>query len=193
MEDHSRSANKILAIVGTNNPDSVNKKLIKYVSGNFKNTEIKLQNWEFFDAPVYSLHFEKERGFPVDIQVLNNTLKEYNALIIAVTEHNLTISAFLKNIIDWMSRLNPTFLKNKKILLMSTSDDEKGAANALAYMNKVLPTFGADVVESFSLAQFSERFDEENNTLRDEVMLLGLLDVINNFKHQLEEKNLGSV
>lgn len=182
--------NKILALVGTNNPQSVNKKLIKYVSGHFQNTEVKLQNWEFFDAPIYSLHFEKERGFPVDIQVLNNTLKDYDALIIAVTEHNLTISAFLKNIIDWMSQLNPKFLQGKKVLLMSTSDDDKGAANALAYMNKILPVFGADVVESFSLAQFSERFDEENNTLKDEVMLLGLLDVINNFKHHIEEQNL---
>lgn len=177
--------NKILAVVGTNNPNSVNKKLIKYVSSHFQNAEVKLQNWEFFEAPIYSLHFEKERGFPVDIQVFNNTLKEYNALIIAVTEHNLTISAFLKNILDWMSQLNPQFLKGKKILLMSTSDDDKGSSDALAYMNKVLPTFGADVVESFSLAKFSENFDEENNALKDEVMLLGLIDVINNFKHHI--------
>src|SRR5699024_6154374 len=110
------------------------------------------------------------------------TLDEYNAIILAVTEHNLTVSSFLKNIIDWLSRMDDQILAGKKILLMSTSEDESGSKNALAYMENVLPTFGAKVVESFSLPKFSANYDEEANTLKNEVMLLGLMGVISNFK-----------
>src|SRR5690625_2240779 len=176
---------KILAVVGTNNKKSVNKKLVKYVSGLLKDVEIKLQDWTHFDAPIYSIDWEKERGIPVDIQILQNTLAEYEGIIIAVTEHNLTVSSFLKNIIDWLSRADDQFLKDKKILLMSTSDDEKGSANALEYMKKITPVFGVKVVESFSLPLFSENFDEEKNTLKDEVMLLGLMDVLTNYQQKL--------
>ncbi|HLS29632.1 MAG TPA: NAD(P)H-dependent oxidoreductase [Flavobacteriaceae bacterium] len=178
---------QILAMVGSNNKDSVNKKLVNYVAEFFENSEIKIQNWEFFDAPVYSYQLEKERGIPVDIQMLKNTLDEHGAIILAVTEHNLTVSSFLKNIIDWLSRTDEQFLKGKKILLMSTSEDESGSMNALAYMKNVLPTFGAEVVESFSLPKFSQNYDEEANTLKDEVMLLGLMGVVSNFRGAIDD------
>lgn len=178
---------EILAMVGSNNKDSVNKKLVNYISGFFENSEIKMQNWDYFDVPVYSYEFEKDRGFPIDIRVLKNTLDEHNSIILAVTEHNLTISSFLKNIIDWLSRMDNEFLEGKKILLMSTSEDESGSINALEYMKKVLPTFGAEVVESFSLPKFTASFDENANTLRDEVMLLGLMGVISNFKGAISD------
>jgi|SRR5699024_1451655 len=178
---------KILAVVGTNNKNSVNKKLVKYVSGLLEDVEIKLQDWTHFDAPIYSIDWEKERGIPVDVQILQNTLAEYEGVIIAVTEHNLTISTFLKNIIDWLSRADNQFLKNKKILLMSTSDDEKGSINALKYMREITPVFGAEVVESFSLPLFSKNFDEEKNTLNDEVMLLGLMEVLTNFQRNFQD------
>lgn len=178
---------QILAMVGSNNKDSVNKKLVKYVAGFFEDAEIKMQNWEFFDAPVYDYQAEKKLGIPVDIQVLKNNLDEHQAVILAVTEHNLTVSSFLKNIIDWLSRADDQFLEGKKILLMSTSEDESGSINALEYMKKVLPTFGAEVVESFSLPKFSTNYDEEANTLKDEVMLLGLMGVISNFRRAIED------
>lgn len=173
---------KILALVGSNNQNSINQKLVQYVSRRLENQEVKLHEWINFNIPVFGLDQEKERGIPADIRILKNIIDEYEFLIIAVNEHNKTISAFFKNILDWISCLDSKFLDNKKVLLMSTSESDNGAVDALNYMKNILPNFGAEIVESFSFPYFSENFDIEKSEIKDEVVLLGLLDVLINFE-----------
>lgn len=176
----------ILALVGSNNPNSLNKKLIEYVTTKLPSFEVNLKDWEFFEIPIYSLAQEKERGFPADIRVLQNNIKDCDGLLIAVSEQNKSISAFFKNILDWMSRLDPQFLEDKKILLMSTSADENASVEALNYMKKVLPIFGGEIVESFSIANFSDNFNEDNQ-LKEDFMFLGLLEVLTNFEQHIDQ------
>jgi|SRR5690625_76113 len=184
--DKKGSMEKILAIVGSTNPNSVNKKLVNYITGFFEDSDVKLQDWTHFDVPVYTYELEKERGFPVDIRIFKNTLDQYEALILAVTEHNMSIPGFLKNIFDWLSQMDSKFLNGKKVLLMSTSEDEKGSIHALEYMKKLLPSFGAEVIESFSLPYFSKNYDEQENTLKDQILLLGLKEVLTHFEQRIK-------
>src|SRR5690606_1728932 len=95
------------------------------------------------------------------------------ALVISVNEHNGMVSAYFKNTIDWLSRLDRKFLEGKKVLLMSTSNGKRGAASALEYTKNILPRFGATVDESFSIPFYSENFSEETNSISNEVLLLG--------------------
>ncbi|MDX1783724.1 MAG: NAD(P)H-dependent oxidoreductase, partial [Aequorivita vladivostokensis] len=112
---------------------------------------------------------------------------EADALVISVNEHNGMVSAYFKNTIDWLSRLDRNFLDGKKVMLTSTSNGRRGAASALEYTKSILPRFGAIVVESFSFPSYSHNFSEENQSISDEILLLGFTDVLQNFVHQLEQ------
>lgn len=175
---------KILAFAGSNSSTSINHALITHVVNRINVHEIKTIRLRDFDIPIYNIDIENERGFPTDIKVLKNLIEEHDALIISVNEHNSTVSAFFKNILDWLSRIDRSFLTGKKILLMSTSNGARGGASALEYAKGIFPRFGGKVVESFSFPSFRENF--ENDTIQNEVLDMGIEDVLTTFAHEIE-------
>lgn len=177
----------VLALSGSNSKNSINKRLVQFVADQLTTVEVKFQDWINFEVPIYGIDLEEKRGIPADIRVFKNILDEYEVILLSVNEHNLSVSSFFKNILDWTSRLDQNFLKDKKIFLMSTSESEEGASEALDYMAKVIPTFGGEVVESFSLNSFSQNFDIEKQELTDDIMKLGLMDVVSNFERVIRE------
>lgn len=175
---------KILAFAGSNSSTSINHQLIAHVTGRITSHEVKVLQLRDFEIPMYSIDLEKERGIPTDIKVLKNLIDEHDALIISVNEHNGTVSAFFKNILDWLSRLDRSFLTGKRILLMSTSPGARGAAAALEYAKHMLPRFGGKVIESFSFPQFKDNLHE--NKIQNEVLDMGIEDVLTTFAHEIE-------
>lgn len=175
---------KILAFAGSNSSTSINQSLINHVAERINGHEIKVIELRKFDIPMFSVDIEKERGIPTDIKVLKNLIDEHDALIISVNEHNGTVSAFFKNIIDWLSRLDRSFLTGKKILLMSTSPGTRGAAAALDYAKGMFPRFGGKVIESFSFPSFKDNLIE--NKVQNEVLDMGIEDVLTTFAHEIE-------
>ncbi|WP_121665491.1 NADPH-dependent FMN reductase [Mesonia aquimarina] len=178
---------KILAFAGSNSKNSINHRFVNSVVSRIEQHDVKLIKLTDYEIPLFGIDLEEERGYPVDIKVLKNIIEEHEALIISVNEHNGGPSVFFKNITDWLSRLDYKFLEGKKVLLMSTSPGKRGAASSLTYFKDVLPRFGAEIVDSFSFPSFEENFDQEKNVISDEVLLLGLIDVLSNFEQALEE------
>ncbi len=177
---------KILAFAGSNSSTSINHKLVDFVVSQIKGHETRVINLINYPMPMYSEDEEKNNGFPGMIMGLRQEISEVDALIISVNEHNGSWSAFFKNVIDWLSRIDRNFLENKKILLMSTSPGKRGAVSALEFAKEVLPRFGAEITDSFSFPSFYENFSVESNTVIDETLLLGLNEVLSTFAHQIE-------
>lgn len=178
---------KILFFAGSNSSKSINHNLVKFASSNFAGHEVELIKLTDYDLQMFGEDIESERGYSVDLKMLYNKIKEADALVISVNEHNGMVSAYFKNVIDWLSRLDRKFLEGKKILLMSTSNGKRGGASALEYTKNVLPRFGATIVESFSFPSYSENFSEETQSISNEVLLLGFNDVLQNFAHQIQQ------
>lgn len=178
---------KILFFAGSNSSKSINHKLVSFASTQVAGHTVEVIKLTAYNLPLFGEDIERENGYSTDLRMLYNKIKEADALVISVNEHNRTVSAFFKNIIDWLSRLDRNFLEEKKVLLMSTSNGKRGAASALEYTKNVLPRFGATVVESFSIPSFSENFSEETQSISNEVLLMGFTDVLQNFVHQLEQ------
>jgi NAD(P)H-dependent FMN reductase len=177
---------KILAFTGSNSSTSINGKLLDYVVNRVSQHQVKRIDLKAYEVPIYSADIEKATGMPVPSEALNKLVNEHDALIISVNEHNSAPSAFFKNHIDWLSRVDSKFLNGKKILLMSTSPGGRGAKTSLEFVRDVfLPRFGAQIIESFSLPSFGENFDETSNELTNEIYSLGLDDVITNFEQNL--------
>ncbi|MDT0644898.1 NADPH-dependent FMN reductase [Zunongwangia sp. F363] len=175
---------KILAFSGSNSSTSINHQLLTHVSARITGHEIKIIKLIDYQFPMYSADHEKEKGIPLNVRIMKNLIAESDALVIAVNEHNGMVSAFFKNFLDWMSRAERNFLKDKKILLISTSPGIRGAASSLEYVKNILPRFGGQVIESFSFPSFKDNFKE--NKVLNEVLDMGIEDVLTTFAHQIE-------
>ena len=174
---------KILAFAGSNSSTSINQQLLDHVVGRIQSHNIKEIKLTEYPLPIFSEDIEKNQGYPINATILKNLIAESDALVVAVNEHNGGPSAFFKNNIDWLSRVNRNFLEGKKILLISTSPGKGGAKHSLEYAKNIFGRFGGEVIESFSLPSFKDNFQEEKVT--NEVLDMGIEDVLTTFAHQI--------
>ncbi len=177
---------KILAFAGSNSSTSINYQLVDYVASEVTGHKVKVLKLISYGVPMYSEDEEKTNGFPGLTMGLKQEISEADALIISVSEHNGSWSAFFKNIIDWLSRLDRNFLEGKKMLVMSTSPGQRGGISALEYAKNVLPRFGAEIIDSFSFPSFYANFSQEKKEVTDETLLLGLREVVSTFSQQIK-------
>lgn len=178
---------KVIAFAGSNSSRSINHVLINFAASHISNSDTRVIKLTDYELPMFSEDLERSEGYSLPLKNLYNEIREADGLILSVNEYNGTVSAYFKNVIDWLSRIDRQFLAGKKILLMSTSSGKRGAASALEYTKGVLPRFGGEIVESFSFPSFAENFSAEEKSITNEVLLLGFIDVIQNFMHQLEK------
>ncbi len=176
---------KILAFAGSNSSTSINHQFITHLANRINGHDIKIIRLMDYEIPMFSVDKQNSNGFPLDIQVIKNLIAEHDALMISVNEHNGAVSSFFKNILDWLSRLERNFLADKKILLVSTSPGARGAASSLEYCKGILPRFGGQIVDSFSFPSFNDNFKDD--TIQNEVLNMGIEDVLTTFAHEIEE------
>ena len=155
----------ILAFAGSNSSTSINFELVKYTVTMIKGHAVELVNMNTLQFRIYDADTEKNVGFPVEVQDFMKKVKNADALIISVNEHNSNPSAYFKNLIDWLSRMDRKFLEGKKILLMGTSPGPRGAQGSLGVINALLPRFGGEVVATFSLPSFNDTFSREKGEI----------------------------
>ncbi|NBC57989.1 MAG: NADPH-dependent FMN reductase [Bacteroidetes bacterium] len=158
----------ILAFAGSNSSTSINFKLVSYAASLVDRHQVELINLKDFDIPMYSADVENQQGIPASIVKLNKHIQQADALMISVNEHNGGLSAFFKNCMDWLSRNDRNFLKNKKLCILSTSPGRGGANMANDYAVEILPRFGAEIVSNFALASFGHHFSEDHGITDDE-------------------------
>ncbi|MGB5377372.1 NADPH-dependent FMN reductase [Muriicola sp.] len=149
----------IMAFAGSNSYTSINFALVKYTVSLLKDQEVQLMNMALYDLAMFSEDHEKEFGYTNSLIELRDDLHNAEGLILSVNEHNGNPSAYFKNLIDWLSRLERKFLLNTKILLMSTSPGKRGAMSSLVLVEDLLPRFGGEVTATFSLPSFGENFE----------------------------------
>ena len=174
----------IIALSGSNSTKSINTMLLDYIVTTIHSHKASRLSLLSYDIPMYNL--EQERGIPVDVQIIKNKIAEADGVIIAVNEHNGMVSAFFKNIFDWLSRADRNFLAGKKLLVVSTSPGARGAASALNYIKETAPRFGGEVVESFSFPSFQDNFDVTQSSITNSDLEMGISQVVASFLQALD-------
>lgn len=147
-----------LAFAGSNSSKSINFSLVKHTVSLIKDHDVQLLNMANMPFPLYSEDHEREQGFSNSLIELKDDMQQADGLIIAVNEHNGNPSAYTKNLIDWLSRLERKFLEGSKILLMSTSRGKRGAKGSLETVAALIPRFGGEILATFSLPSYNENF-----------------------------------
>lgn len=172
---------KILAFAGSNHSKSINHSLVEFTASLINDHEVTVLDIRSWKISMYSIDMDPD-DTPVEIIDLLNMINEYDGFIISSPEHNGGVPAFLKNIIDWISRRAKNAFNHKPVLLMSTSPGAGGGSTNLKYLIHSLPYQGATIGSTFSLPSFYDHFD--NGSLKGDY-LGQLAESIKEFKEVL--------
>jgi NAD(P)H-dependent FMN reductase len=136
---------RILAFAGSTRAESFNKRLIRIaVAGAQKaGADVTLIDLRDFALPLYDGDLEAREGLPADARKLKDLFLANQGLLISAPEYNSSITAVLKNAIDWVSRpvageapLN--CFEGKVAALMSASPGALGGLRGLVHLRALL-------------------------------------------------------
>lgn len=96
---------KVLGICGSLRWDSYNRKALRVAKSIAEGlgTEVREVNLKELNLPIYDGDIEA-KGLPESVLKLKSAITEADVIMLASPEHNYSISAALKNVIDWTSR-----------------------------------------------------------------------------------------
>ena len=113
-----------------------------------------------FDCPSYDNDVERESGVPDGARRLRERLIAADAFIVSSPEYNASMPGYLKNAIDWVSRVRPQPFNGRQGMLLSASPSMAGGNRGLWSLRVPLEHLGARVYpDMFSLAQAHQAFD----------------------------------
>lgn len=157
----SAKAPHILALIASNQTPSIHRQLVEAMVPHLGTSTLDwLDMMPFDELPLYSRR-RQEAGFPEVVMHFYERIAAADAIIMASPEHNGSMPAVFKNLIDWISRHDMKFLQQKPVLLLSTSGGPNGGATNLQHMAKLIPFWGANVVNVKSFGNFYERITAE--------------------------------
>ncbi|AMB88106.1 FMN reductase [Pseudomonas agarici] len=161
---------KILAFSGSVRRASLNVKLLNLaVAATLEHgaqvTHIDLRK---FPLPIYDGDLEAESGVPENAQTLRELLLTHDGLLIASPEYNGSVTALLKNTLDWCSRpangvdgLAP--FRGKAVGLMSASLSPFGGLRGIIDLRGIMAKLGAIVLsEDVALPTAQNAFDSQD-------------------------------
>lgn len=160
------SAPKIIALAGSLRKDSFNQKLINEAARFALQTgaEVEVITLAELNLPLFSEDIEAQ-GTPTDAQLLKDKLRNADGILLASPEYNGSITAALKNAIDWASRTEqgavPTF-RNKVVALFATSPGGLGGLRGLNHVRDILSGIGSLVLaDQLAIPSAFTVFDED--------------------------------
>ncbi|WP_330229174.1 NAD(P)H-dependent oxidoreductase [Nocardia sp. NBC_00508] len=155
------SQTRILALVGSLRAASVNRQLAEAAAQTApEGVEVTIYAG-LADIPFYNEDIDLPDAVPAAAQALRDAVAEADGLLLATPEYNGTLSAVLKNAIDWASRpYGAGVLTGKPTAVVSASVSPNAAQWAHGDAVKALGVAGAKVVESAHLhfGVIGERF-----------------------------------
>lgn len=150
-----------------------------------------------FDCPSYNADVERETGVPAGAQRLRDRLVASDAFVIASPEYNASMPGYLKNAIDWVSRIRPQPFNGRQGMLLSASPSMAGGNRGLWSLRVPLEHLGARMYpDMFSLAQAHQAFDSAGRIAapvlqeRFERTIECFLDLVEAAKHYRPLKKL---
>jgi NAD(P)H-dependent FMN reductase len=162
---------RILAFAGSLRRDSFNKRLVSIAAHGAREAgaEVTLIDLKDFPLPLFDQDLEAEQGMPENGKKLKKLFTDHDGLLIASPEYNSSITAVLKNAIDWVSRPAPgepplVAFRGKVATLMSASPGALGGLRGLVHVRSILGNIGVVVLpEQVAVAKAHEAFQPDGS------------------------------
>lgn len=165
---------KVLAIGGSTRLHSYNDALVKQAAkiAESQGAQVTVVNLRDFAMPFYDADLEASQGLPQSAKKLRDLMIQNDVIFIASPEYNSSISAVLKNALDWASRNEEgkpsrDAFKGKIFLLMSTSPGRGGGARCLEHLKAIVQDVGGTVLPRFVTVPNAYQAFDSNGSLID--------------------------
>ncbi|KAF3887988.1 MULTISPECIES: NADPH-dependent FMN reductase [Nostocales] len=162
---------KILAFAGSTRTDSYNKKLVKIAATGARaaGAEVTYIDLRDLPLPLFDEDLEAQEGLPANARTLKDLFISHQGLLIASPEYNSSLTAVLKNAIDWVSRPSPdeaplAAFAGKVAAIMSASPGGLGGLRGLVHLRAILGNIKVLVLpDQVALPKAYEAFDVDGN------------------------------
>ena len=166
---------RILAFGGSLRRDSFNQKLAAAAAEGARaaGAEVTLIALRDFPLPVFDQDLEDADGLPEAAKALKQLFRGHHGLLIASPEYNSSITAALKNALDWVSRTGTedeppmVAFTGKTAALCSASPGALGGLRGLVHVRAILGNIGVMVLpDQVAVSKAHEAFAADG-TLSD--------------------------
>lgn len=172
------TAPKILAFAGSLRAGSYNKQLVRIAADAARQAgaEVTVLDLRDYPLPIFDEDLEAQ-GTPENALRLKQLMLDHHGLLISSPEYNSSISAVLKNTLDWISRPIPgkprlACYLDKVAVLMSASTGALGGLRGLVHLRAILGNINVLVLpDQVSISNSAEAFTADGQ-LKDGVKQL---------------------
>lgn len=176
---------KILAFAGSLREGSYNKRLVKIAvrGAEAAGAQVTYIDLKDYPLPVFDEDLEAREGMPANGRKIKDLMMAHDGWLLACPEYNSSITAVLKNTIDWASRKEPgesplQCFAGKVVCLMSASPGALGGLRGLVVVRMLLGNVQAIVIPDQTAVPNAASAFNGDGTLADEkkntdVMKLG--------------------
>ncbi|MEK7992062.1 MAG: NAD(P)H-dependent oxidoreductase [Thiotrichaceae bacterium] len=180
---------KLLFLAGSARKDSLNKKLAKLASNMAQDTgaQVTYIDLKDFEMPLYDGDLEAQHGIPDNAKKLKHLFVTHDGFFIASPEYNSSMSALLKNTLDWISRPHqeneaPLSAFNGKVAALGAiSPGGLGGLRGLVPLRMMLGNIGVIVVPSQTAIGSGFHAFDENEQLKEDAQMAMLKATVNEF------------
>ncbi|HAT54221.1 MAG TPA: NADPH-dependent FMN reductase, partial [Lactobacillus sp.] len=125
---------------------------------------VDLEILDINDVPMFNQSDDQTNSEPV--AYLSRKISQADGVIIATPEHNHTLTASLKSVIEWLS-FNVHPFSDKPVMIVGASYYDQGSSRAQLMLRQILESPGVNAIvmpgNEFLLADVKQAFDENNN------------------------------
>ncbi|WP_119327080.1 NAD(P)H-dependent oxidoreductase [Companilactobacillus musae] len=171
---------KLVGIAGSIADQSYNRTLLNFIAKHFEGL-VDVEVLDINDVPMFNQ--DNDQTNSAVIQNLSKKISTADGVIIATPEHNHTVPAALKNVIEWLSyEIHP--FDGKPVMIVGASYHTQGSSRAQLHLRQILEAPGVNAVvlpgNEFLLGKVKEAFDE-NGDLKDQNTVNFLQTTLQNF------------
>lgn len=160
------AAPKVLAFAGSTRAESYNKKLAQVAAAGARaaGASVTFIDLRDYPLPLFDEDLEAASGLPENGRRLKDLFASHQGFIIASPEYNSSVSAVLKNVIDWVSRPAPNeaplgCFADKVAALLSASPGAYGGLRGLVHLRAILGNIKVMVMpDQMALGKAHESF-----------------------------------
>lgn len=166
---------RIVGFAGSARSDSFNKRLVRVALDACAalGAETTLVDLRDYELPVYDADLEAAEALPENAMRLKEILSAHQGFVISAPEYNGSITALLKNSLDWVSRspeASPDLApyQGKFAAVMAASPSPLGGLRGLRVVREVLTNLGVTVLaDQVALRAAYSAFSEDGRLAED--------------------------